>query len=47
MYWFGLIILSSAVGHRWERVDGWLTLGAGIIAFVLLRALFRRIPVRK
>jgi hypothetical protein len=47
MYWFGLIILSIAVGHRYEQIDGWMVLGSGMIAFVLLRALLLRFPVRK
>jgi hypothetical protein len=47
MYWLGLIIVSMAVGHRYEEIDGWLTLGAGMIVSVILRAVFRRFPVRK
>ena len=47
MYWLGLVILSIAVGHRWEQIDGWMVLGGGMIAFVLLRALFIRIPVAR
>jgi hypothetical protein len=47
MYWLGLIIVSMAVGHRYAQIDGWLTLGAGMIAFAILEAVLRRIPVRK
>jgi hypothetical protein len=47
MYWIGLIIMSMAVGHRYEQIDGWMVLGGGIIAFTLLRAVFRRIPVTR
>ena len=36
MYWLGLVILSIAVGHRYEQIDGWMMLGVGMIAFVLL-----------
>jgi hypothetical protein len=47
MYWLGLIIVSMAVGHRYDQIDGWLTLGAGMIVFAILHAVLRRIPVRK
>jgi len=47
MHWWGLIILSIAVGHRYEQIDGWMVLGAGMIAFVLLRAVLLRIPVTR
>jgi hypothetical protein len=47
MYWLGLIIVSMAIGHRYEQIDGWLTLGTGMIVFVILRSVFRRFPVRK
>ena len=47
MYWLGLIIVSMTMGHRYEQIDGWLTLGAGMIVFVILRSVFRRFPVRK
>jgi hypothetical protein len=47
MHWLGLIILSMAVGHRYEQIDGWMMLGAGMIVFVLLRAVFLRIPVTR
>jgi hypothetical protein len=47
MYWLGLVILSIAVGHRYDQVDGWMTLGLGMIAFVLLRSVFLRIPVTR
>jgi hypothetical protein len=47
MYWLGLVILSIAVGHRYEQIDGWMMLGVGMIAFVLLRAVFLRIPVTR
>jgi hypothetical protein len=47
MYWLGLIIVSMAVGHRYDQIDGWLTLGGGMIVFAILHAVLRRIPVRK
>lgn len=47
MYWLGLTIMSIAVGYRYDQVDGWMTLGLGMIAFVLLRSIFRRIPVTR
>lgn len=47
MYWIGLIIMSIAVGHSYEQIDGWMVLGAGMIAFALLRAVFLRIPVSR
>ena len=46
MYWFGLIIISVAVGHRYEQIDGWMVLGSGMIAFALIRALFLRFHVQ-
>lgn len=46
MYFFGLIILSIAVGHRFDTVDGFLALGAGLILFPVLKAIIIRIPVR-
>jgi hypothetical protein len=47
MYWWGLVILSIAVGHRYEQIDGWMVLGGGMVLFVLLRAVFLRIPVTR
>jgi hypothetical protein len=47
MHWVGLIIVSIAVGHRYDQIDGWLTLGVGMIVFAILEAVLRRIPVRK
>ena len=47
MYWVGLIIVSMAIGHRYEQIDGWLTLGAGMIVFAILIEVLRRIPIRK
>jgi hypothetical protein len=44
MHWLGLVILAIAIGHRYERTDGWMVLGAGLVLFVLLRAVFLRIP---
>jgi hypothetical protein len=43
MYWIGLVISSIAIGHRYEQVDGWMVLGAGMMLFVILRATFQRI----
>ena len=47
MYWLGLIIVSMAVGHRYEQIDGWMALGAGMMLFVIVRSVFLRFPVRK
>ena len=47
MYWLGLIIVSMAVGHRYEQIDGWMALGTGMIVFVIVRSVFLRFPVRK
>ena len=47
MNWLGLIILSMAVGHRYDQIDGWMVLGGGMIALVLLREVFVRIPVSR
>ena len=47
MYWLGLIIVSLAVGHRYEQIDGWMVLGSGMIVFVIVRSVFLRFPVRK
>ncbi len=47
MYWLGLIIVSMAVGHRYAQIDGWLTLGGGMIVFAIVRSVFLRFPVRK
>jgi len=31
MHWWGLIILSIAVGHRYEQAYGWMVLGGGMV----------------
>jgi len=47
MHWLGLIIVSMAIGHRYEQIDGWLTLGAGMIVFPILVSILQRFSVRK
>ena len=45
MYWLGLLILSIAVGHRYEQIDGWMVLATGMIGFGLLTGLYNTILV--
>jgi hypothetical protein len=45
MYWLGLIIMSIAVGHRYEQIDGWMVLGGGMIFYGLLVGLYNTILV--
>jgi len=47
MYWVGLVILSIATGYQVGQSAGWMVLGAGMVLFPVLRALFRRIPVQR
>jgi hypothetical protein len=36
----GLVIMSSALGHRYDAITGCLVLGAGVIVLSLLNELF-------
>lgn len=44
-YWIGLIIVSIAVGHRYDQIDGWLFLGGGMMFFGFLTGLYDTINV--
>jgi hypothetical protein len=35
----GLVIVSIALGHRYDSVTGWLVLGVGVIVLSLLNEL--------
>lgn len=35
----GLIIVSIALGHRYDEITGWLAFGAGVIVLSLLNEL--------
>jgi hypothetical protein len=43
MYWLGLVILSIAVGTRYEQIDGWMVLGTGMMFFALVVGLYNTI----
>jgi hypothetical protein len=45
MYWLGLVILSIAVGHRYEQIDGWMVLGGGMMFFAFITGLYQTILV--
>lgn len=45
MYWIGLIIMSIAMGHRYEQIDGWMVLGGGMIFYGFLVGLYNTINV--
>ena len=45
MYWLGLVILSIAVGHRYEQIDGWMVLGAGMMFFAIVVGLYNTVLV--
>jgi hypothetical protein len=45
MYWLGLIILSIAVGHRYEQTDGWMVLGAGMVFYGFMVGLYNTLHV--
>ena len=46
MYLIGLVILSIAVGHRYDQTDGWMVLGVGMILLPMLQAVFKRLTIR-
>ena len=35
----GLVIVSIALGHRYDNITGWLVFGAGVIVLSLLNEL--------
>jgi hypothetical protein len=35
----GLVIMSSALGHRYDNITGWLVFGSGVIVLSLLNEL--------
>lgn len=45
MYWIGLVILSIAIGHRYEQIDGWIVLGGGMMFYSVLVGLYDTILV--
>ena len=45
MYWLGLIIMSIAVGHRYEQIDGWMVLGGGMMFYGFIVGLYNTILV--